>query len=329
MRASSPAFLQIEPVGQCNLRCRMCSIPYRRDGPPHGPPAFLAFDAFRTLVDAAPAARELQLQGLGEPLLHPRFFDMVAYAAARGIRVSTNTNGTLLTARNAERCVTSGLDALHFSLDAASPALYERIRVRARFATVVRNLGRLMETRRRLASERPSVRLVMVLMRSNLSEIAPLVSLAHAHGVGAVFVQHLCHEYGESALPAQYLPMRDFVARESLAGEPDRGRIAERVAEARAVAARLGVDLRLPETAPAAPRRRCDWPSRGPYLAWDGSAMPCCMVSTPDRATLGNALREGLETVWNGEAYRDFRRRLASDDPPEICRSCALYEGTF
>ena len=32
-----PKFLQVEPVGQCNLRCRMCPIQFREDGPPHGP----------------------------------------------------------------------------------------------------------------------------------------------------------------------------------------------------------------------------------------------------------------------------------------------------
>lgn len=40
---------------------------------------------------------ELQLQGLGEPMMHPRFFGMVAYAVARGVEVSTNSNLTLLT----------------------------------------------------------------------------------------------------------------------------------------------------------------------------------------------------------------------------------------
>jgi hypothetical protein len=31
-----------------------------------------------------PDLEEIQLQGLGEPMMHPRFFDMVAYAVSRG-----------------------------------------------------------------------------------------------------------------------------------------------------------------------------------------------------------------------------------------------------
>ena len=73
-----PTFLQVEPVGQCNLRCQMCPIQFRQDGPPHGPPAFMEFDVFTRLLDQFPGLEELQLQGLGEPMMHPRFFDMVA-----------------------------------------------------------------------------------------------------------------------------------------------------------------------------------------------------------------------------------------------------------
>src|SRR5215211_7595523 len=102
-----PSFVQIEPVGQCNLRCQMCPIQFRTDGPPNGPPAFMPFEAFTRLVDQFPTMTELQLQGLGEPMMHPRFFDMVAYAVGRGVQVSTNSNLTLLNARRAEQCVRS------------------------------------------------------------------------------------------------------------------------------------------------------------------------------------------------------------------------------
>src|SRR5690242_10087223 len=137
---AAPRYVQFEPVGQCNLRCQMCPIQFRRDGPPHGPPAFMPYAAFTRLIDELADVDELHLQGLGEPLMHPRFFDMVAYAAARGIRVTTNSNVTLLTARRAARCVASGLDTLYISLDAVTPATYERIRVRARWERVARNV---------------------------------------------------------------------------------------------------------------------------------------------------------------------------------------------
>src|SRR5206468_9128553 len=135
-----PSYVQIEPVGQCNLRCQMCSIQFRQDGPPYGPLAFMDFEQFTRLIDQFVNVQELHLQGLGEPMMHPRFFDMVAYAAERGIQVSTNSNLTLLNASRAERCVASGLDQLHVSLDGATAETYERIRVKSRVGRVMGNL---------------------------------------------------------------------------------------------------------------------------------------------------------------------------------------------
>ena len=51
-----PSYLQIEPVGQCNLRCQMCAIQFRQDGPPYGPLAFMAFDDFTALIDRPTSA---------------------------------------------------------------------------------------------------------------------------------------------------------------------------------------------------------------------------------------------------------------------------------
>jgi len=329
-----PTYVQIEPVGQCNLRCQMCAIQFRQDGPPDGPPAFMPFETFTRLLDQFAGLRELHLQGLGEPMMHPRFFEMVEYAAAKGVRVTTNSNLTLLNERRAERCVTSGLDCLHISLDGATSATYERIRKRAHFERVVANIERLLAARERLGSATPRLHLVMVIMRQNLHELPDLVRLAHRWSVEEVFVQHLCHDFGEASLPVQYRPMREFVQEQTLL-EEDTARIARYFDEARQLARSLAIRLRLPRPrprpyAPGTPgRERCNWPWSGAYISYQGYAMPCCMVSTPDRIHFGNMAEQGVTAIWNSVPFQTFRDRLASDEPPEICRSCALYAGTF
>ena len=240
------------------------------------------FDVFTRLIDQFPDLEELQLQGLGEPMMHPRFFDMVAHAVRRGIRVGTNTNLTLLNARRAELCVTSGLGELHASIDGATAAVYDRIRVRADFERIITNLERLVETRARLASETPRIRMVVVAMRQNIHELPDLVRLAHRLAINEVFVQHLCHDFQESSLPAQYRPMRNFVTSETLTSE-DPERVQRHFDEAR---------------------------RRGPR-AWRGSSSsPHAPASSPSRnsrpATLRLALawclRERSATTESGAA---------------------------
>src|SRR5579862_7068324 len=306
-----PRFVQIEPVGQCNLRCQMCAIQFREDGPPHGPLAFLGFDDFKRLVEGFGDIDELQLQGLGEPTMHPRFFDMVSWASARGIRVSTNSNLTLWSQRRARQCVESGLAALHVSLDAATPELYERIR--------------------RGAHSPLHIRVVTVLMRQNLHELPSIVRLASDEGVAEVFVQYLCHDFEEHSLPEPYRPMRDFIRAQALDDVP-RHVLAHAFARARAVADECDVRLRLPpleRRAATFAGSRCDWPWRGAYVSYRGDAMPCCMVGTPDRVNFGNMLDDGVQSIWAGDSYQRFRDGLAHGEPSPICRSCSLYRGTF
>ncbi len=330
-----PSYVQVEPVGQCNLRCQMCSIQFRQDGPPNGPPAFMDFAQFKSIVDQIDTLQDLHLQGLGEPMMHPLYFDMVEYAAGKGIKVTTNSNLTLLNPRRAERCVTSGLHILHVSIDGSTAETYERIRKRAHYDRVIRNIELLLETRERHGSELPHLKMVMVIMRQNLHELPDLMRLAHRLQMEAVFVQHLCHDFGESTLPQHYKPMRDFVDQQTLLHE-DPERVERYFGEARAVADSLGLSLRLPRTqprphAPGTPgRKRCSWPWTGAYFSYQGYAMPCCMVSTPDRMNFGKADQEHpVEAVWNSMEFTDFRDRLDSDEPPEICKSCAIYTGTF
>jgi radical SAM protein with 4Fe4S-binding SPASM domain len=176
------------------------------------------------------------------------------------------------------------------------------------------------------------VRIVMVLMRQNLGNLAALVRLAAAEGVRRVFVQHLCHDFEEHTLPSEYKPIRSFIHDETLGRVPS-ALIDAAFDAARAAAAQSGVELRLPRVSgPPAPRAappRCDWPWRGAYVSYRGDAMPCCMVGTPDRINFGNMIEGGVAAVWHNPAYREFRERLASDRAPEICRSCSLYRGTF
>ena len=174
----------------------------------------------------------------------------------------------------------------------------------------------------------------MVVMRQNLHELPDLVRLAHEWEAESLFVQHLCHDFGETTFPARYRTMRDFVDQQTLLSE-DSHRIERYFDQALQTASALGIELRLPRArarphAPGTPgRKRCSWPWTGAYISYQGLAMPCCMVSTPDRANFGDAATLGVSEVWNSDAYQEFRDALDSDQPPEICRSCSIYAGTF
>ncbi len=321
-----PRKVQIEPVGQCNLRCTMCALPFRA---PAGRPAFMDFALFKELVAQFRGVEELHLQGLGEPLLHPSFFAMISHAARSGVRVTTNSNMTLLTPDRAEECVRSGLSWVRVSIDGATRATYGSIRAGGSLDTVLENLAALRRAKEKLGSARPRLFLAMVLMRQNVSETADVVRLAHEYGMEQVFVQHLCNDLSGNTLPGQYQALADFVKQQSLA-EVDPCTVQGHFNRTIAEAGRLGIELRLPHVGIYRPRaKQCDWPWRAAYFAYDGTAMPCCMIGLPERFNFGSAAKQRFMSIWNGEAYRSFRSQLRSDEPPSVCRTCSLYHGTF
>jgi radical SAM protein with 4Fe4S-binding SPASM domain len=326
-----PPHLQVEITSACNLRCTMCLVRYR---PPVNKLAgAMPLELFQQLVGDLPDLRRLTLQGLGEPLLSPYLLDMIGTAVDRRVTVGFNSNATLLNRRRAAELVDSGVDWLHVSLDGATEATYENIREGARFATVTENLAGLVTAKRQAGSATPWIRVVFVAMRDNIAELPALVRLLAGIGIDELHVQNLSHSFSDTDPAGQYADIRAFTAGQALWTGADLDRATEVFGRAVAAATETGLRLRLPGLTTTAPApldgRGCTWPWDAVYVTSTGAVQPCCMVMGDDRATLGQLSEQTFPQIWYGDAYREFRRRLMSDDPPEVCRGCSLYRGTF
>ena len=64
---------------------------------------------------------------------------------------------------------------------------------------------------------------------------------------------------------------------------------------------------------------RCMSLEKHMYVSQNGEVLPCCTAGLPH---FGNALRESIYDIWNGEAYRKFRRQFHSETPPAACANC-------
>ncbi len=91
-----PARADIEPTTYCNFRCPHCPSTEERARAEAPARAHLSLTQFKYVLDQLPAVYRIKLVGLGEPLMNPEFFDLVAEARRRHIRVLTTTNGSLL-----------------------------------------------------------------------------------------------------------------------------------------------------------------------------------------------------------------------------------------
>ena len=87
--------VHIEVTTHCNFDCVYCYTKLL-------PNKMLSLDTFKKIVDPYlnDSVIRFMLQGEGEPLLHPQFWDMVKYLTDFGHSVQTTTNGSALTEEN-------------------------------------------------------------------------------------------------------------------------------------------------------------------------------------------------------------------------------------
>jgi MoaA/NifB/PqqE/SkfB family radical SAM enzyme len=112
-RAPALVSVNLELTNHCNLRCTICPVntTMRR------PKGFMDPALFRRIIDDNPGFRFVLAFQWGEPLLHPNFFELVRYAADRGVRTMITSNGTHLTPENRRKLLECGLDRITFSVD--------------------------------------------------------------------------------------------------------------------------------------------------------------------------------------------------------------------
>jgi radical SAM protein with 4Fe4S-binding SPASM domain len=322
----NPRELYVEVTNRCNSLCVTCPLTFSPQETEH----YLALEEFTALVDQFPGLRRVVLQGIGEPLLNRQLAAMIRHLKDRGVYVVFNSNAILLSPKRQAELVDSGLDELRVSCDSSTPETYARIRGVNVLPKVLKNVGEMMQTRRRLGAERPRVSLWFTGVKENIEELPGLVDIAAGLGVDEVYLTRMVF-FGEG------LATEDQSIYNASDGEQARvlGIVAEagRRAQAQGVSFKSAGALAPLDYASGPGEVRNPWqgcrrPWRLGYVTANGNALPCCVAPFTDvpydDLILGNVKDGGFNAVWNGDRYREFRRRHQSDDPPEACRRCGL-----
>ena len=128
----TPYVIYIDPCDTCNFRCKFCPTGNRElmsktPGRGHGPMDYTLYTGIIDALSEFPdPIRVVRLYKEGEPLLNPKFADMVRYAkqSPKVLRVDTTTNASLLTPERSLEIVDAGLDRLNISIEGITPEQY-------------------------------------------------------------------------------------------------------------------------------------------------------------------------------------------------------------
>lgn len=118
-----PINLEVCIMGACNHRCIFCCCDYMNYKPDS-----LSFETLKTIFTelSSLGLKSVLFAGSGEPVLHPRFADIVTMTKKLGIDVAVSTNGVLLTPNILDRCL-GDISWIRFSTSAGTEDTYRKI----------------------------------------------------------------------------------------------------------------------------------------------------------------------------------------------------------
>ncbi len=310
--------LQVEITSHCAARCTYC---------PHTTEAHswqgqhMQASTFANLWPLLQQSTRVHLQGWGEPLLHPHFFDFVAFARKAGCLVSTTSCGLHLNEKTALRILDSGIDIMAFSL-AGTDAVSNDARQGADFHTVCEKIQLLEHLRKKHLAVHLELHLAYILLADRMEAVLQLPHLMQQLGVHTAIVSTL-----------DYVPQPHLQA---LALRPEQS---QRIAQAKDILERAKVQaqelgLQIHYALPSMDTRSyCrENIQKSLYINGAGDISPCVYLNIPTQeknslmhtsAVFGNVHEEKALEIWQKENFVHFRHNHAQDTPTHpLCQKC-------
>ena len=313
------AWLQVEVSTFCNAHCGYCPRTVQGSAWVN---RHLDMELFHKLAPFLPHIPYVHLQGWGEPLLNPAFFDMVDLVVQSGSRCGTTTNGVLVDTKMAERLVDSGIDIVGFSLTGTGDA-HDRFRPGAGITQVLAGIKNLLGARERTGEKKPAVHIAYMLMAEAIDELEGLPDLLSGIPVEEIVVSTLDH-IPDSEWEAQRIVADSSVEKQAV---KKLEKITEQLSkQGIRVLYRLGVARQ--ETARS---ETCtEQVHQTLVLGADGGIFPCVFSNLPGagdreeqrKSCFGNLSEASLSKIWQDEAYQKFRVSFRKGASYGRCRTC-------
>ena len=295
--AGSPVSISIEPTTYCNLRCPQCPSGLRSFSRPTGK---IDYALFKKVIDELyPKLMYLILYFQGEPFLHRDILAMIRYANQHKLYTATSTNAHQITSAYAREIVESGLDRLIVSLDGTSQDTYEQYRVGGQLEKVLAGINHLCEWKTKLRSKTPHLIIQFLVFKQNEHQVDQVLKLKKLEGVDEVRLKTA--QIYDFAQGSDLLPVQEKYRRYTTES---------------------GGKFRIKNKL----LNHCWKMWHSCVITWDGGVAPCCFDKDA-KYRLGNLNSESFQSIWQGEAYHSFRKRiLGGRKQIDICQNCT--EGT-
>ena len=209
LKAEFPSQVIVDVTEVCNLACVHCPHPDFKKSE-HYSARYLEPELNAKMVDevrdqGGGHTQYIRYTSEGEPLIHPRGYEMIEYAARNsGVFVTLTTNGTIMNEKRMRKLLASGVHMIDISIDALKPETYARIRVNGDLTVTRANVLNLLRWIRQSGSPTKVV-VSFVEQQQNRNEAAKFEKYWNDQGVDHVVIRRLHSSAGATANIAELL----------------------------------------------------------------------------------------------------------------------------
>jgi radical SAM protein with 4Fe4S-binding SPASM domain len=301
---------------KCNLKCRMCCFSDPRVKTIHH--YDLPFWLYEKIAEETfPVTKYLALSCLTEPLMTRDILDRINLAKKYQVPFTELiTNGTMLKEKIISGLLASSLTRLGVSLDGASAATYESIRIGASFNRVIDNIRRFVEMRTAKGSAFPRLRLLHVVSERNIDEFPEFLTLAESLKVDAIDVRTIT-SIGKAELQSSegesfWEKIREY---RNLLSDWTEKTATEDTSALRYQPEEIQLFDHSGE------KLTCRRPWNTLAIHASGNVHPCMSWS---RKPIGNMAYESFAQIWNGQRLKEIREEFSVEKPGVDCQHCVI-----
>ncbi len=299
-----PIIVQFTPSNVCNHRCSFCA--YRLDDFTHKDGTFQknVIMPYEKIIECLNDFKEMGVKGLtytggGEPLMHPRAYDMLKETSSRGLDLALITNGALLTEDMAK--ILADASWVRISLDAGKNYTYEKLRgvQPTSFIKTLNNIKMLVKYKKRCL-----VGIGFVVCKENYKEILLVAEIAKLLGVdnfrisgastpeGLSYFDGFKEEANALAEQAQQLTDDNFTVFNLLGDRLDD----------------MGDTVQDYD--------KCPRKDLLTYVGADYNVYTCCILCYNEKGLIGSIKNQSFKQLWESSEKKNF---FASLNPREHC----------
>lgn len=331
-RSLPPRFVTLKPTLRCNLRCDFCR--FVSNGDVFGKRDWMEIDDWKRIIDEiAPHDPYICITG-GEPTMYPPLGELIAHIKDHGLTCVLTTNGTMLK-QCAEKFIEKPPDVLILSIDGPREVHDEGRGVAGTFDRALAGTEALQLLQRERGQKLPYLIINTAITGRTYDSALEMVDVAKQFGAWAINFQHFwfmtrgmidAHNlrYGD-CFPLDF----DQVGGTETSGVDPAG-LYETIQQLKQEdfglpivfypdldEKAIGPYYTEPETFTHRMTPSCAWISTD--IMPNGNVEPCFDL------VCGNMLEQPFMEIWNGETFRDHRRRLVEDGQYPVCARCCAY----